>query len=152
MLKQGRVIDVKRHLLSRANGYIAVVTRIHPRYFANSLLDKWIPELAPSRDLLDEFREKVHELDGNHNAGFGAREYDKKFQINSNGWEKLERLSKLSRTQDVYLVCHCKVEEMCHRELLLLLAEKCFGAEIDPIHNPHTDFRLSELGPPESSL
>lgn len=152
MLKQGRVIDVKRGRLSKANGYIAIVTRIHPRYFANRLLDKWIPDMAPTRYLLDAFRARVLKLGDDQNAGFVAVDYDRKFELCQKGWEELERLSKLSHDQDVYLVCHCEIEEMCHRELLLLLAEKYFGAEIDSIHNSHPDFRLLDVGPPIDCL
>ena len=148
MLKQACVADVLKGRITREDGHLAVVTRYYPRGLKRDLIDDFECMLAPGKDLLDEFHDKVRELGGDHHAGFLAMGYPKKFFLDERGWEELGRYADLSREGDVYLICHCGLEERCHRELLLLLAKKHLGAEVEKPRHKYPYFRALKKGPP----
>jgi uncharacterized protein YeaO (DUF488 family) len=94
---------------------------------------QYVKELAPEAALLDDLMRLKEEFGGDHNAAFDAAEYEQRFALAEAGMAELERLVELSRDRDVYLVCQCKDDQRCHRELLLLLAKQRFGAEIESL-------------------
>lgn len=140
MIKQATVEDIKANRVTKRHGYIAVVTHYYPRYLKKKLIDEFNPSLAPSRDLLKEFKEKEHEID-DHNRAFDLIEYEEKFSLTTFGIDELRRISEVSHERDVYLVCFCQVGQRCHREILMILASVLYGARISRLHFTWDKFR-----------
>lgn len=100
-------------------------------------------ELAPSRELLDEFiaQRKARQREGYsdreaHNQAFKDVDYRDRFnaQIESDpaAMACLEALARQdAEKQEVVLVCYCGPGKACHRYLLLDLAARHFGAATD---------------------
>lgn len=139
MLKQARVEDISKNRITKLHGHIVVVTHFYPRFLKRKLVDDYIKDLAPTRELLSEFKAAEKET-GDHDQGFKAVDYESKFTLSDSGLAELARLSALAETKDVYLVCHCSVGQRCHRELLLMIAKKHFGATVGRIHHAYSTF------------
>lgn len=150
MLKQARVEDIRKSRLTKKDGHLVVATRHYPRGVKRDLFHDFKSSLAPSKELLAEFMSEVKKRGGDHNTGFVGMNYAKKFHLSERGWWELRQYAKLSKRVDVFLICHCKFEDCCHRELLLLLAQKFFGADIDPLENTYDDFTALQQGPPKT--
>lgn len=99
-------------------------------------------ELAPDRELLDEFiaRRKSLTQDGYtdldaHNRAFEDVDYPARFiaQIEGNpdAMARLGELVREDKAREVVLVCYCGPGKACHRHLLLDLAAQHFGATVD---------------------
>jgi hypothetical protein len=99
-------------------------------------------ELAPSKELLDEYKRQEAECakteKGSTEAAwcaFEAVDYERRFRAliggNPASRERLERLAAESRERDVFLICYEGEDKPCHRKLLLKIAEEDFGAEVD---------------------
>ena len=131
MLRQASVGELKKGEVSRERGYIVLAMRRYPRGVSKTLRDEYVAALGPPAELLDELHalKKSH----SHNDAFAAARYEERFELTEPGIEALERLAELSRSRDVYLICQCKPDERCHRELLLLLAQARFRAQIAPL-------------------
>lgn len=145
MLKQARVEDISKNRITKLHGHIVVVTHYYPRFLKRKLVDEYIKELAPTRELLTEFKSTEKES-GDHDQGFESMEYESKFTLSESGLAELSRLSTLAATKDVYLVCHCAIGQCCHRELLLMIAKEQFGAGVGRVHHAYLTFakRLKE--------
>lgn len=52
MLKQARVEDISKNRITKSHDHIVVVTHYYPRFLKRKLIDKYIKELAPTRELL----------------------------------------------------------------------------------------------------
>ena len=100
-------------------------------------------ELAPSRDLLDDFkREEAECAKTAKNAteaawcAYEAVDYERRFREliegNPTSLERLKRLSEESRGRDVFLICYEGEDKPCHRKLLLQFAKEHFDADVDP--------------------
>ena len=139
MLKQASVLDLKSGRVQRPRDYVVIAMRRYPRGVSKLLRDEYLKELAPPTELLDELQHEKKRL-GDHNRAFAACDYNGRFGLSGAGVEHLRRLSELSRTRDVYLVCQCKGDQRCHRELLLLLARKWFGAKTDECRFDYAGF------------
>jgi uncharacterized protein YeaO (DUF488 family) len=91
--------------------------------FAKSdFYDVWLPELAPSEELLKAGQEAVHRDDA---ARWKA--FDRKYRAEMKRPEKahvLDLLAALSRNSSFSVGCYCASEDRCHRSILreLLLA------------------------------
>jgi uncharacterized protein YeaO (DUF488 family) len=146
VLKQGSVADIKRGSLSRSDGYIVVSMRFYPRFLRKELRDEFIVDLAPKKELLHDFNAAAKRL-GNHNDAFPEVDYENRFELSMRAFSELQRLAKLSETRDVYIVCVCKVGDRCHREILMLIANKLFAAKIDKVFHSYPDVmrRLPDL-------
>jgi uncharacterized protein YeaO (DUF488 family) len=140
MLKQARVEDIAKNRITKIHGHIVVVTHYYPRFLKRKLIDEYIKELAPTRELLTEFKE-TEKSEGDHDQGFEAMNYEAKFTLSESGLSELARLSTLAREKDVYLVCHCTVGQRCHRELLLLIAKEKFEAPIARVFHQYPVFQ-----------
>jgi uncharacterized protein YeaO (DUF488 family) len=138
MLHQATVTDIKNKRVTKLHGTIVVVTRFYPRFLPRNLVNEYFSELAPNKKLLDEFKKMEKNLD-DHNQAFEDVDYESKFQISSSGIEILRELAASDRP--VYLICHCKIGDYCHREILLLIAEKLCGAKISRVHFPWKKIR-----------
>lgn len=139
MLKQARVEDISKNRVTKLHGHIVVVTHYYPRFLKRKLIDEYIKDLAPTRELLTEFKE-TEKSAGDHDQGFEAMNYESKFTLSDSGLVELARLSSLAKDKDVYLVCHCTVGQCCHRELLLLIAKDKFAAPVSRVHHAYPVF------------
>ena len=101
-------------------GLKLVVTRHYPRGIASTHFDRWLPALAPSRDLLENWRRGLTTWP----------EYVVRFREEILGSAEavvaLRHVVDLARTRDVYLICWEK-EPPCHRFLLLEMAGELSG-------------------------
>jgi uncharacterized protein YeaO (DUF488 family) len=86
--------------------------------------DVWLPNLAPSRELVALARQSRDER--------SWKAFERKFRAEMNKPDAarvLDLLAALSRQTNFSLGCYCENEERCHRSVLKkLLAER--GAEI----------------------
>ncbi|MEW6056594.1 MAG: hypothetical protein AB1540_08255 [Bdellovibrionota bacterium] len=145
MLKQCSAQDLLKKKVTRANGFIVICMRHYPRYLKKELRDSYSAKLAPSEELFTEFNSLKTNL-GNHNAAFRIANYESKFDLSDEGLEELKGLSQKSQVEDVYLVCQCGPGELCHRDLLLILARHYFHVETETPRFPYRNFvkRLEE--------
>jgi uncharacterized protein YeaO (DUF488 family) len=139
MLKQASVNDLKQARVQRPRDYVVIAMRRYPRGVSKLLRDEYVKELAPSAELLDDLQRDKKEL-GDHNRAFERCGYNERFGVSAEGVEHLRRLAELSREKDVYVVCQCHDDQRCHRELLLMLAKKWYGAETDPLRFAYDTF------------
>jgi uncharacterized protein YeaO (DUF488 family) len=144
MLKQASVKQVREQSLPRANTAIVVCMCFYPRGIRKEWRDDYRSELAPDRELFQEWK-KYEKTDG-HDGAFKLSHYEERFQLTELALRYLKYYVEESRQKDVYLVCQCNIGEKCHREMLMLTAQKKFSAPIDKIHNDYKIFsaRLSE--------
>ncbi len=114
-------------------------------------------ELAPSKELLDEFnhyKQEFKEHPGDYpNAYWYAwdkSDFEPRFtqQIldNPKSMERLKTLSEEAKGKDIYLICYEGEDKPCHRKLLLKIAGEQFNAVVneDPF-KPDCDDQLSLL-------
>ena len=149
MLQQASVDALRHGDVSRKRGYIAVTMHHYPRGLKKDLRDEYISALAPGDTLLHDFLAHVKKLGEDHNAAFEACHYEKRFGITAEGLGHLQRLIELSTSKDVYLVCQCRDDERCHRELLLMLAREWYGAKTAPLRFDYETFaRRLQKKPP----
>lgn len=146
MLKQGSVNDIKRGKLSREDGHLAITMRFYPRFLKKELRDEFIADMAPDKELLHDFNAAAKRL-GDHNAAFEECDYFHRFQLTEKGFANLQRLAEISKTKDVYLLCVCDLGEMCHREMLMLLAKEFFKTKIDKVYHQYPEImkRISDF-------
>ena len=129
MLKQARVEDVANRRITRLHGLIVVVTHYYPRFLKRMMIDEYIKALAPTRELLTEFKDAEEKV-GDHDLAFDSVNYESKFWLEASGFSELKRIAEEAKTRDVYLVCHCKVGQRCHREILMVMAHVLYQAPI----------------------
>lgn len=95
------------------------------RFAADDWYDVWLPELAPSADLVKEAQ--AAETDAEWRSF--TRKYRKEMSAPAAA-RLLDLLAALSHRTDLAVGCYCEDERRCHRsELRALLAER--GAELD---------------------
>lgn len=148
MLKQATVEDISNSRITKRHGRILVTTRYYPRFLKKKFVDEYLAILAPTKELLTEFKESEAALE-NHDQAFEKVSYEEKFTLDEGAREVLRNLAEISREQDVYLVCHCRIGQRCHREILMLIAQKLFDAQTARIHNAYATIeeRLSQHPP-----
>jgi uncharacterized protein YeaO (DUF488 family) len=147
MLKQATVEDISNMRVTKRHGKVVVTTRYYPRFLKRKLVDDYKGVLAPTKALLTEFKAKEEEV-GDHDKAFEDVDYESKFTLDEAGEAELRDLSDLARTQDVYLVCHCRLGQRCHRDILLMIAKEKFDAPVGRIYleYPIIARRLKEPG------
>lgn len=139
MLRQASLSEVKSGKIPRNRSQIVITMRFYPRFLRKELRDDFVSDLAPEKTLLHEFNAASKRI-GNHNRAFDEVSYLKRFQLNQRGLDSLQKYSEMSAHKDVYFVCICPPGEMCHREMLMLMGNHLFGAEIGKIHNDYSLF------------
>lgn len=146
MLKKGCVDDIKSGALTKSDGHIVLPMCHYPRGLSKRLIDEYVKALAPDKKLLDDFHAERERLDGNHNAAFLSCRYQDRFALTLTGVAELERLAQLSVDENVYFVCQCRLDQRCHRELLLIMARKWWGAktELRSFSYPEFEHRLGD--------
>ncbi len=140
MLRQASVAQLRDGEISRRDGYVALTMRFYPRGLKKGLRDEYRSDLAPEKALLADFRRWM--LKVGHDAAFRKARYLERFALAPDALVALARLSELSRTRTVYLVCQCEVGERCHREILMLLAKKRFRAKIGKVYHAYPKTRV----------
>lgn len=127
MLKKASIAELKTGAISRERSYIVITMCHYPRGIRKDLADEYVKSLAPQDELLADFI-AAKRKGGSHNAAFSAVHYEQRFQLSPEGIAELRRLAELSGTRDVTFVCQCTRDQRCHRELLLILARRWYGA------------------------
>jgi uncharacterized protein YeaO (DUF488 family) len=117
----------------KKDGLRILATRFRGRYLPTSRYDVWMPNLAPSEELLAlfsggtsswaefsrRFRKELREAGSIDRRNRAIKNHGQKFT--------LRLLQSLGRRQNVTLMCHCDEDETrCHRHLL----KKLLGAKI----------------------
>lgn len=141
MLARASVGEVKNGNVSKAQGaYLVVAMRVYPRFLPKLLTDEYLPSLSPQPELFQRYRE-LKKKSGDQNDSFERAGYQSLFGLAEEGMRELARLAKLSSQRDVYLICQCDRAERCHVDLMLLIAEKQFGARIAKLPFSYAEFR-----------
>src|SRR4051812_40070299 len=138
MLFQASVQQVRQQELPRRNAHIGVTMCYYPRGIKKEWRDEYRKELAPDSALLKDWKafEKLY----GHETAFKRSNYEKRFLLSEQALASLKMYSEQSQKKNVYFVCQCGLGERCHREMLLLLAEKLFHAKIGKVYNAYPDF------------
>ena len=99
-------------------------------------------ELAPSKELLDEFNEwKARFVPGQgyetaYHFAWEKCGYEKRFRAliagDPTALARLKSLAERAKTRDIFLICYEGYDKPCHRKLLLEIAKEQFGALVDP--------------------
>ncbi|MFA5034033.1 MAG: DUF488 family protein [bacterium] len=113
MLKTKSVYDTK----TPEDGIRILVMRKWPRGVPKANVDRWIKELGPSTELLNDWTE--------HKINWG--EYEKRYRCemeNPERQQSIRKIAELSGEKAVTLLCWEKSDEYCHRRLLKELIEK----------------------------
>lgn len=140
MLARIPVSWIKSGKVSRRDGYIVIAMLHFPRYVKTEQRDEYLRSLAPPEELFTEFK-ALERSSGDHDAAFATVAYEERFEISDEGMQDLQRLSKMSLRQNVYLVCQCTLKQRCHCDLLLLLAQTKFSAYIMRPEQSYVDFQ-----------
>ncbi len=99
-------------------------------------------ELAPSKDLFDDFSRFKQEFKKHQDAHSDAywyawdkSDYEQRFtkQILSDlrAMARLVSLAEEAKDKDVYLICYEGEDKPCHRKLLLKIAKEHLNAEVN---------------------
>jgi uncharacterized protein YeaO (DUF488 family) len=98
-------------------------------------------ELAPSKELLDEFNEwKARFTPGQgyetaYHYAWEKCDYERRFRSeiagNPAAIARLKALVERAKSRDIFLVCYEGYDKPCHRKLLLKIAEEKFNAPVD---------------------
>ncbi|MFA5032455.1 MAG: DUF488 family protein [bacterium] len=99
------------------DGIRILVMRKWPRGVSKDKVDRWIKELGPSTELLNDWTE--------HRINW--IEYEKRYRREMEDTEKrqsIKKIAELSEKKVVSLLCWEKSDEYCHRKLLKELIEK----------------------------
>jgi len=98
-------------------------------------------ELAPSKELLDEFNEwKSRFTSGQgyetaYHFAWDKCGYENRFRAqiagNPSAAAKLKTLAERAKSHDIFLICYEGYDKPCHRNLLLQIAKQEFGAPVD---------------------
>ncbi len=99
------------------DGHRLLVMRLWPRGVRKDRVDAWDKGLAPTRELLSDFRS--HAIDW----GEYARRFNMEMAERPDSIESLAALRTLAATETVTLHCSCKDPLLCHRTLLKELVE-----------------------------
>jgi len=110
-------------------------------------------ELAPSKELLDEFNHYKHEFK-EHPRGYpyaywyawDKSNFEPRFtqQIldKPKSMERLKALAEEAKGKDIYLICYEGEEKPCHRKLLLKIAKQQFNAAVnEDLFQPKSDYQ-----------
>ena len=104
------------------------VVRFPPRgvrkedYARRNYYDVWLPQLAPSRDLLGW----IHARDVSDVGVWRefTKRYRKEMLNNTNSRQAIRLLAKLGQRTPISLGCHCADEKRCRRSILLQLVQE----------------------------
>ena len=107
MIKTKSVFEPK----SDDDGIRVLITRYYPRGVKKGHFDEWVRTLAPSKELLKEYKDKKIEWD----------EFEKQFlnQMTSRDSETMiQTLANRAKKNNITLLCYEKSGHNCHRYLV----------------------------------
>ena len=119
--------------------YVSNLARVPPRIRIFVMRHRGLDALAPPEDLFREFKDReaalkksgVDPVDA-HNQAWDDVRYEERFGAsfwaNPAAMKELGDVERLSRSEDVFLVCYEKPPKKCHRFLLLAYARKLADA------------------------
>jgi uncharacterized protein YeaO (DUF488 family) len=140
MLRRASVTDVKTGKVTGKDGHLVVTMRVYPRFLSRSLVSEYVASLAPAPSLFARYR-ALKQASGDQNGSFQGAQYQRRFELEDGGLDALSRLAERSRHEDVFLICQCDRRELCHVDLMLLIAEHRFGARIGELADTYAEFR-----------
>lgn len=115
MIKTKSIYAPKKH----GDGLRILITRYYPRGVKKGHFDKWMRELAPSKDLLKEYK------DGQIDWKFFQSNFKKQMKKNES-LEIIEKLVNISKQKNITLLCYEKDGDNCHRHILQnMISSKC---------------------------
>lgn len=91
----------------RGDGTRILVMRFWPRGIRRALVDEWNRDLAPSRELVLEFKR----------GGLPWKEYARRYWQEISA-ESVDLLRRRALRETLTLLCSCEDESKCHRGLL----------------------------------
>lgn len=138
MLKQATIAQLRKKELPRGNSLLVVAMRRYPRGLKKELMDEYRSMLAPDVHLFADWRNSCDTY--GHGLAFEKSNYEARFRLSEEALKLLKCYADLSHDQDIYLICQCDIGYECHRELLLQIAKKNFGAKTDEVYNEYPIF------------
>jgi len=102
------------------DGRRILITRYWPRGVPRTAVDEYTTKLAPSRELLREFK---HE-------GLTWERYVPRYleeMSREEAQSEISRLADLAASEKITLMCACEDEERCHRSIVRELILKAAG-------------------------
>jgi hypothetical protein len=145
LIQQASVEQVRKRQLSRKNTHIVITMCFYPRGLRKEYRDEYRSDLAPDRTLFRKW--KIYEQSKGHDNAFRLSKYEQHFHLSETALSALQQYAIESHKKDIYFVCKCQIGERCHREMLMLAAQKKFGADIAKVFNKYPQFekRLADL-------
>jgi uncharacterized protein YeaO (DUF488 family) len=96
---------------SPEDGHRILVTRYWPRGVKRDAADEYNTKVAPSRELLHEFKHEGLAWEG-YVPRYVSEMHDEQAE------SEICRLAALARSKTITLMCICEDESLCHRSLL----------------------------------
>lgn len=96
---------------TKDDGHRILITRYYPRGVKKTHFDDWVRELAPSKELLKQYKE----------GEITWEKFEKKFIMQMNDEKSIEKLQSLSvhaKKKPITLLCYEKNDHECHRHLV----------------------------------
>ena len=126
-----RIAKHARQTSSDEDGWRVIVTRWWPRGLSKTSIHAWMPELAPSSELLRQYKGVLNPVQNRGLSNITFEEFANRYIAEMTAPEAkrayLEILAKISSGQTVSLLCVCHRPEHCHRSLLQMLISKKLG-------------------------
>ena len=94
-----------------SDGRRILITRYYPRGVKRTHFDDWIRELAPSRDLLKQYK------DGKISWKVFEMMFVREMRCDES-MGKIRELSSLAETEPITLLCYERNDHDCHRHLV----------------------------------
>jgi len=96
---------------TRGDGLRILITRYYPRGIKKTHFDKWVRDLAPTKELLKEYKDEKIDWES-FQTNF------KKQMKDSESKNTIESLAKISNNKNITLLCYEKDDEHCHRHIV----------------------------------
>ena len=105
---------------SPEDGLRILITRYWPRGIRRELVDEYDTKVAPSRELLREFKHEALAWEPYTQRYFAEMQSEE-------AQREIARLAEIARTRTITLMCVCEDETHCHRSLLRNLIVRGMG-------------------------
>jgi uncharacterized protein YeaO (DUF488 family) len=128
-----KVKSVYSTIDKKEDGFRILATRSTGMFLRKTRYDIWMPNLAPSTELLKSFQNEeivwneFMKIYRKEILSLSTLEFDKKNRSKNNGqFYTLRLIRRLSRRMNVTLLCMCDEDQkQCHRHLLRELVLEC---------------------------
>ncbi|MEE8573774.1 MAG: DUF488 family protein [Thermodesulfobacteriota bacterium] len=78
--------------------------------------DVWFPVLAPSKELIKEFKSREQ---GTKTYAWFKREYKRELKVSTEARDGIALVAEVAKRLPVSIGCYCEDENYCHRKILL---------------------------------